>query len=79
MKINPQFIEAKRPNLVNLMNSALCHLLEEYVEPNIDQSDNEEKFHIAKLSSILQEIAEKAEAYYQLQEKGYEDNPYFKN
>jgi len=79
MKINSQFIDSKRPNVVNLMDHALSHILETYVEPNINQSDNEEKFRIAKLSIILQEIAEKAEAYYKLQEQGYEKTPYSLN
>lgn len=79
MKINSQFIDRKRPNVVNLMNHALEHILERYVEPNIGQSDNEEKFRIAKLSLILHEIAEKAEAYYKLQEQGYEKNPHSLN
>jgi len=79
MKINSQFIDSKRPNVINLMDNALEHILGTYVEPNINQSDNEEKFRIAKLSLILAEIAEKAEAYYKLQEQGYEKTPYSLN
>jgi len=79
MKINSQFIDSKRPNVVNLMDNALEHIFGTYVEPNINQSDNEEKFRIAKLSLILAEIAEKAQAYYKLQEQGYEKSPYSLN
>ena len=79
MKINSQFIDNERPNVVNLMDHALEHILGTYVEPNINQSDNEEKFRIAKLSLILEEIAKKAEAYYKLQEQGYEKSPYSLN
>ena len=79
MKINSQFIDNERPNVVNLMDHALEHIFGTYVEPNISQSDNEEKFRIAKLSLILEEIAEKAEAYYKLQEQGYEKSPYSLN
>jgi hypothetical protein len=75
MNINSQFLENDRPNAIKVMGLALDHIFEQYVEPNIDQADKEEHFRIAKLSLILQDIAEKAEAYYQLQEKGYEKNP----
>ena len=79
MKINSQFIDNKRLNVIDLMDNALEHIFGTYVEPNINQSDNEEKFRIAKLSLILAEIAEKAEAYYKLQEQGYEKSPYSLN
>ena len=75
MNINPQFQSPERPSTSLVVEDALDYLLHTFVKPREDQLDEDELFSFGMISIMLKEIGEKAEAYYQLQEKGYVKNP----
>lgn len=76
MNINPEFISPERPNAVEAMDLAMNYLYENFINSKIDEENAD---MIITIGTIFKDIAEKAEAYYQLQEKGYEKNPHSLN
>jgi methanogenic corrinoid protein MtbC1 len=72
MNINPEFISPERPNAVEAMDLAMNYLYENFINSKIDEENAD---MVLSIGTIFKDIAEKAEAYYQLQEKGYEKNP----
>lgn len=68
MNINPNYTE--RPNAVEAMDSAMNYLFENFIQPKVNEENAD---MVAIIGIIFKDLAEKAEAYYQIQEKGYEN------
>lgn len=79
MNINPEFNSPERPDANMVMSEAMGYLFNKFIKPQEGNLEQEELDQVAIIGIMLKEIAEKAEAYYQLQEQGYEKNPYSKN
>lgn len=79
MNINPEFNSPERPDANMVMSEAMGYLFDKFIKPQKDNLEQEELDQVAIIGIMLKEMAEKAEAYYQLQEQGYEKNPYSRN
>jgi len=79
MNINPEFNSPERPDANIVMSEAMGYLFDKFIKPQQDNLGKDELDQVAIIGIMLKEMAEKAEAYYQLQEQGYEKNPYSKN
>lgn len=70
MNINPEFNSPERPNAVEAMDLAMNYLFENFIGSNLDEENAD---MIVTIGLIFKDMAEKAEAYHQIQEKGYEN------
>ena len=75
MKINPEFQDNQRPNVELVVEDAMGYLFDTFIKPREAELDQEDLTSVALIGVMFKDIAEKAEAYYQMQEKGYEKNP----
>ena len=69
MNINPNYTE--RPNAVEAMDLAMDYLFQNFIQPKVNEENAD---MVATIGIIFKDLAEKAEAYYQIQEKGYENS-----
>lgn len=74
MNINPQFNSPERPNAIETMDHAMSYIFENFIEPRKDDMGIENAEILATIGIIFKDMAQKAEAYYTLQEKGYDLN-----
>lgn len=74
MNINPEFKSPERPNAIEAMEYGMDFIFEEFIEPAKDYMTIENAEILTTIGIIFKDIAEKAEAYYTLREKGYESN-----
>lgn len=74
MNINPQFNSPERPNAIEAMDHAMSFIFEEFIEPRKNDMGIENAEILTTIGVIFKDMAEKAEAYYTLQEKGYDLN-----
>lgn len=79
MNINPEFNSPERPDANMVMSEAMGYLFDKFIKPQEGDLDIDDLNQVAIIGIMFKEIAEKAEAYYQLQEQGYEKNPYSRN
>jgi len=79
MKINPQFNSPERPDANMVMSEAMGYLFDKFIKPQQDNLGKDELDQVAIIGIMLKEMGEKAEAYYKLQEQGYEKSPYSLN
>ena len=79
MNINPEFNSPERPDANMVMSEAMGYLFNKFIKPQVDNLEKDEVNKLNIIGISLAELAEKAEAYYQLQEQGYEKNPYSRN
>ena len=79
MNINPEFNSPERPDANMVMSEAMGYLFDKIIKPQQDNLDKDDLNQVAIIGIMFKEMAEKAEAYYQLQEQGYEKNPYSRN
>ncbi len=79
MNINPEFNSPERPNVEEAMEQAMSFIFDEFIEPRKDDMGTENAELLAIIGIMLKDIAKKAEAYYQIQETGYQDPKNFTN
>ena len=79
MNINPEFNSPERPDANMVMSEAMGYLFDKFIKPQESDLEVDVLNQVAIIGIMFKEIAEKAEAYYQLQEQGYEKNPYSRN
>ena len=79
MNINPEFNSPERPDANMVMSEAMGYLFDKFIKPQESDLEVDALNQVAIIGIMFKEIAEKAEAYYQLQEQGYEKNPYSRN
>ncbi len=75
MNINPEFQKDERPNVELVVEDAMGYLFNTFIKPREADLDEDDLTSVAMIGIMFKDIAEKAEAYYQMQEKGYEKNP----
>ena len=74
MNINSQFNSSERPNAEEVMEQAMGFIFDEFIEPRKNDMGTENAEILAHIGMIFKDMAEKAEAYYTIQEKGYDLN-----
>lgn len=79
MNINPEFNSEERPNVEMVVEDAMSYLFKTFIQPQEKNLDEDDIESVALIGIMFKDIAEKAEAYYQLQEKGYEKNDFYRN
>lgn len=79
MNINPEFNDNIRPNAEEVMGQAMGFLYENFILPKTADLDVEQLDTLAIIGIAFKDIAEKAEAYYQLHENGHEENDISRN
>ena len=79
MNINPEFNSEERPNIEDTMTEAMGYLYKKFIKPKEAELSRDDLDYVALIGVIFKDIAEKAEAYYEMQEKGYEKNPHSLN
>jgi len=75
MNINPEFDSNERPNIEMVVEDAMGFLFNTFIKPRESDLGEDDLASVALIDIMFKDIAEKAEAYYQIQEKGYEKNP----
>jgi hypothetical protein len=75
MNINPEFDSNERPNVEMVVSDAMSYLFDTFIKPQEDSLEEGDIESVTLIGIMFRDIAEKAEAYYQLKEKGYENNP----
>ena len=75
MNINPEFNSPERPDANMVMSEAMGYLFNTFIKPREADLDEDDLTSVAMIGIMFKDIAEKAEAYYQMQEKGYDKNP----
>ena len=75
MNINPEFDSNERPNVEMVVEDAMGYLFNTFIKPREAELNEDDLTSVAMIGIMFKDIAEKAEAYYQMQEKGYEKNP----
>lgn len=69
MNINPEFT-TERPNAIEAMDLAMEYLYENFISSKLNEENSD---MVLTIGAIFKDMAEKAEAYYRIQEKGYEN------
>jgi|DEB0MinimDraft_10_1074344.scaffolds.fasta_scaffold38223_4 hypothetical protein len=75
MNINPEFQSPERPNFEDVMAEGMDFLFKKFILPETKKLDQDDLETVALIGIAFKDIASQAEAYYQLQEQGYEKNP----
>mgnify|MGYP007072238307 CR=1 FL=1 len=75
MNINPEFNSEERPNVEMVVEDAMSYLFNTFIKPQENNLDEDDLASVALIGIMFKDIAEKAEAYYQMQEKIYQKNP----
>ncbi len=75
MNINSEFNSNERPNLEMVVGDAMSYLFDTFIKPQEDNLQEDDIESVTLIGIMFRDIAEKAEAYYQLKEKGYENDP----
>lgn len=75
MNINPEFDSNERPNVEMVVGDAMGYLFDTFIKPREADLGEDDLASVTLIGIIFKDIAEKAEAYYQIQEQGYEKNP----
>jgi hypothetical protein len=79
MNINPEFDSNKRPNVEMVVGEAMGYLFDTFIKPRETELDEDDLESITLIGIMFKDIAEKAEAYYQLHEKGHDKNDFSRN
>lgn len=77
MNINPEFNESERPNAEDVMSEAMDFLWKKFILPKAKQSSEDDLDTLALIGIAMKDIAEKAEAYYQMHEN--KENDFYRN
>lgn len=79
MNINPEFNQEERPNAEEAMSQAMSFLYENFILPKTADLNKDDLDTLTIIGAVFKDMARKAEAYYQLQENGYEENHFSRN
>ena len=79
MNINPEFNQEERPNAEEAMSQAMGFLYENFILPKTADLNKDDLDTLTIIGAIFKDMASKAEAYYKLQENGYEENDFSRN
>jgi len=81
MNIKKEFTPSDRPSAIDAMDHGMSYLWQNFIEPRIKDGDIEEidLDLLAHLGLIFKDIAEKAEAYYAMEEKKFTDSHNYLN
>jgi len=77
MNINPEFDFHERPNMEESMEAAMSYLYQKFIKPldaEVDETTNE---ILTTIAIMFKDMAEKAEAYYQMEEG--KENDFYRN
>ena len=77
MNINPEFNSNERPNAEDTMSEAMGFLWNKFILPKAKESSQEDLDALALIGIAMKDIAEKAEAYYQMHEN--KENDFYLN
>lgn len=77
MNINPEFNYDERPNVEDTMSEAMNFLWNKFILPNAKKSSEEDLDTLVLIGAAFKDIAEKAEAYYQMHEN--KENDFYRN
>lgn len=77
MNINPEFNSEERPNAELVVEQAMSYLFNTFIKPKEAELDEYDLASVSSIGIMFKEIAEKAEAYYQMQEN--KENDFFRN
>ena len=77
MNINPEFNSEERPNAEDTMGEAMNFLWNKFILPNAENSSQEDLDTLILIGAAFKDMAEKAEAYYQMHEN--KENDFFRN
>lgn len=81
MNIKKDFTPSDRPSAIDTMDHGMSYLWENFIEPKIKANEHKEVDIelLAQLGVIFKDIAEKAEAYYAMEEKKFTDSHNYLN
>jgi|TARA_E500000331_G_scaffold119311_2_gene116504 hypothetical protein len=81
MNIKKEFSPSDRPSAIDAMDHGMSYIWENFIEPRIKDGGIEEidLDLLAQLGLIFKDIAEKAEAYYAMEEKKFTDSHNYLN
>ena len=81
MNIKKEFSPSDRPSAIDTMDHGMSYIWENFIEPRIKDGGIEEidLDLLAQLGLIFKDIAEKAEAYYAMEEKKFTDSHNYLN
>ncbi|OUU16291.1 MAG: hypothetical protein CBC05_08850 [Crocinitomicaceae bacterium TMED45] len=81
MNIKKDFTPSDRPSAIDAMDHGMSYLWENFIEPKIQANEHKEIDIelLAQLGIIFKDIAEKAEAYYAMEEKKFTDSHNYLN
>ena len=81
MNIKKEFSPSDRPSAIDAMDHGMSYLWQNFIEPRIKDGKIEEVDLdlLAQLGLIFKDIAEKAEAYYDMEEKKFTDSHNYLN
>ena len=79
MNINSKFNSPERPNVEEAVEQAMSFIFDVFIEPRKDDMGTENAEALTIIGIMLKDVAKKAEAYYQIQETGYQDPKNFTN
>jgi|TARA_Y100000289_G_scaffold6369_1_gene5750 hypothetical protein len=77
MNINPEFNSEERPNVELVVEQAMSYLFNTFIKPQEAELDEDDLASVSLIGIMFKDIAEKAEAYYQMHEN--KENDFFRN
>ena len=77
MNINPEFNSEERPNVELVVEQAMSYLFDTFIKPQEAELDEDDLASVSLIGIMFKDIAEKAEAYYQMHEN--KENDFFRN
>ena len=77
MNINHEFQSPQRPNFEDVMAEGMNFLWSKFILPKAKESSEEDLDTLALIGIAMKDIAEKAEAYYQMYEN--KENDFYRN
>ena len=81
MNIKKDFAPSDRPSAIDAMDHGMSYLWQNFIDPKIKEKGVEEidLELLTQLGIIFKDIAEKAEAYYAMEEKKFTDSHNYLN
>lgn len=81
MNIKKDFAPSDRPSAIDAMDHGMSYLWENFIGPKIKEKGIDEVDHelLITLGIIFKDIAQKAEAYYTMEEKKFTDSHNYLN
>lgn len=81
MNIKKDFAPSDRPSAIDAMDHGMSYLWENFIDPKIKEKgvDEDDLEILTQLGIIFKDIAQKAEAYYAMEEKKFTDSHNYLN